>query len=172
MSSRIRSCSRGSMTYMNGLPSLLVARKTRTAVPSCPAIMPQHSLGSSARAWATSCSASSRGMITGALPLPEDAAVEPLLHCLVVVAPQAGGEVLPAAVRDDADHRAALHAAGDLDADVHDRARGDPREDALLRCQPPRHRQRVRVADQELPVEPRDVEDRGHEAVVEVAQAH
>src|SRR5215207_352373 len=53
MSSMIRSCSRGSMTYMNGLPSVLAARSTRVASPCRPAIMPQHSLGRSATAWST-----------------------------------------------------------------------------------------------------------------------
>src|SRR5262245_57606474 len=52
------------MTYMNGLPSLLVARWTRTAVSPRPAIMPQHSFGRSATAWATSSWASSGGSFT------------------------------------------------------------------------------------------------------------
>ena len=53
----IRSCSRGSMTYMNGL-RLGVGRAVDDAPrrPPWPEIIPQHSLGRSAIAWATSSS--------------------------------------------------------------------------------------------------------------------
>src|SRR3954468_12976935 len=101
MSSMIRSCSRGSMTYMKGLPSLLEAFRTRVASPPTPAIIPQHSLGRSATAWSTRTCASGAAILIVPVPaLPEDPAVERVLDVVDVVGPDAGREVLPAAVAD------------------------------------------------------------------------
>src|SRR5688572_29020044 len=127
------------MTYMNGLPSLLVAGSTRTAVPPRPAMRPQHSFGRSRIACATSSCASSGGRRTSgnatarrphdgprhrpaavalghrggtavtAAELPEDPAVEGVLDVVHAIRPEARREVLPAAVADDPDDGAARH---------------------------------------------------------------
>jgi len=55
---------------------------------------------------------------------------------------------------------------------VHDRARRDPRKDALLVEQRADAGDRLSVRDEQFPVELGDVEDRGHVAVLERAEAH
>ncbi len=61
---------------------------------------------------------------------------------------------------------------GDPPRDVHDRAGGDSREDALAVEQRAHRGHRLGVRDEQLAVELRDVEDRRHVAVLERAQAH
>src|SRR5690242_17459930 len=103
--------------------------------------------------------------------LPEDPAVQRVLDVVHVVGPEAGGEVLPAAVADDAHDGAAGHLRRDPRAGVDDRAGGHAREDPLLGGEATRHEDGVAVRDEQLPVEPREVEDRRDEPVVEAAQA-
>src|SRR3954469_12653117 len=83
----------------------------------------------------------------------------------------ARGQVFPAVVADDEHDVALVQLAGDAHRDRGDGARGDAGEDALLVEQPARPDDRVVVGDEDLPVEQREVDDRGDEAVVERAQA-
>src|SRR5665647_419246 len=115
-------CSRGSITYMNGLDSVLTARSTRVAAPPLPPMRPQHSSGASARAWAINSSASAAGRITPGPLLPEHAVVEGLLDIVDLAGPDAGGQVLPATVAHDSHDGAALHPRRHANAGVEHRA--------------------------------------------------
>src|SRR5436190_11569912 len=104
-------------------------------------------------------------------PLPPEGLRDLLLRLLEFRRPGLGGEVLPTTVGEEAHDVRGLELRGDAPRDVHDRARGDAGEDALLLGEVAVRAQGVGGVHEELPVEDRLVEDRRDESLLERAEA-
>src|SRR5689334_1314466 len=113
--------------------------------------------------------------VARARPAPRGraAALPPQLALVDLLAlPEAGGEVLPASVGQDADDDAIVELLREPSSHMEDGAARHTREDPFAVKQGVHPRHRLLVRDEELPVELRDVEDRRDVALVERAKAH